>query len=351
MAQGEATPTEARRPFPVAAWNGIVVGIRGRDKFIWLGLLFIVAAFFLGSTIRSAREEARIEAEYRAYVEAEQRRAAEQRAAQEAAAKARAEAEERAKAEALRRTWEIVPTAKTAWTTNAEVAVYAGESGTEPKVTTTKLPPRTQVQVTGLTRNGRFYEVAPVRGMTMPSPALLCEQCVTFLDPSRESTSSGRTATPPQPSRATTPGTTRDGIPPPSPGVPAVTTQELAGASQPSSPGATTAGGAPRDLFATWSGTYTCQQGLTSVTVVLQGAGSIIEGTFSFDANGVKGSFKAGAQYEVSSRKLKLWPLTWIERPAGYTSAGFTATVDQQVRSMTGQIDHPGCGAVNLRRN
>jgi len=95
-----------------------------------------------------------------------------------------------------------------------------------------------------------------------------------------------------------------------------------------------------------WTGTYTCLQGETGLTLSLAGAANgLVEGTFLFyptpsNPNAATGKFIVRG-WHYSDRSLVLSPGAWLERPDGYRTVSLRGRLDADERTFTGVI--PEC--------
>jgi len=113
-----------------------------------------------------------------------------------------------------------------------------------------------------------------------------------------------------------------------------------------------------QSLAGIWSGTYTCSQGLTGLTLELSYAGGEqLTGVFNFyevpSNPGVPtGSYKMTGS--VSSGVLTLHGTEWIEQPSGYGLVGLKTTLPVEANGAVGKplhgeaIEHSGCTTFDL---
>jgi hypothetical protein len=123
----------------------------------------------------------------------------------------------------------------------------------------------------------------------------------------------------------------------------------------------------PHDLSGEWSGTYSCAQGQTALTLTVErGCSSddiaqhtcTVDGVFAFgplpaNPKVPRGSYRYTGQIadgEDGTLVLTATPGGWLEQPPGYVTVGFTATSDAARMSLRGRIDNPACGALQLNR-
>ena len=105
-------------------------------------------------------------------------------------------------------------------------------------------------------------------------------------------------------------------------------------------------------LTGEWQGRYTCNQGLTGLTLTLAGTtGGAVDAVFSFypvDENpGVaSGSFSMRGTYNSSTRRLTLNADEddWIERPSNYLTVDLDGTVSANLATYSGDVSgSAGC--------
>jgi hypothetical protein len=106
----------------------------------------------------------------------------------------------------------------------------------------------------------------------------------------------------------------------------------------------------PGDL--SWTGRYTCTQGVTGMTLTLQrGAGGELHGTASFFAVPENPNVPPG-QYTVTATRngnqLRVEPRAWIVRPVNYHFASMEGTLTQGARIYSGRYVGEGCGSFRL---
>lgn len=94
-----------------------------------------------------------------------------------------------------------------------------------------------------------------------------------------------------------------------------------------------------------WSGSYTCAQGETDLTLhIVRVDGLRIEAEFEFDVpNGPSGSFHTSGSYDPTHAGLTLRAGDWISRPAGYQPVDLHGTVNTAGDEVEGKIDHDTC--------
>jgi Zn-dependent protease with chaperone function len=128
------------------------------------------------------------------------------------------------------------------------------------------------------------------------------------------------------------------------------------GAKIPATPASPTAPAVALPVVAgTWTGTYTCRQGVTGLQLVITGTGAgSLTATFSFypvagNPGVATGSFAmSGTQ---SGSAISLRPDHWINRPAGYIMSGLSARLAASEPILSGRLTVPGCTTLSLLRS
>jgi len=103
----------------------------------------------------------------------------------------------------------------------------------------------------------------------------------------------------------------------------------------------------------TWSGTYTCPQGLTSLGLRIRRLdGFEIEATFAFkhDPSGATGEFALRGRYTPGTRYLRFVAGDWITRPPNYETVDLEGHVSADGRVFAGHVDAQGCGEFSVQR-
>lgn len=102
-------------------------------------------------------------------------------------------------------------------------------------------------------------------------------------------------------------------------------------------------------LNGTWEGSYTCSQGLTTLTLVIEAESTTnIDAVFLFSEHprnlGVpSGRFRMIGNLEVFDSPdipdlLTLEGTTWLNRPSGYSTVNLTGDVSSSERRITGNV-------------
>ena len=99
-----------------------------------------------------------------------------------------------------------------------------------------------------------------------------------------------------------------------------------------------------------WSGSYTCAQGETDLTLhVTRVDGARVEAEFDFDVpNGPSGSFHTAGTFETNGGELRLHAGAWISQPPNYQPVDLHGTVNESGDTVDGKIDHPGCSDFSI---
>ncbi len=101
-----------------------------------------------------------------------------------------------------------------------------------------------------------------------------------------------------------------------------------------------------------WPGYYLCGQGKTNLTLRIESvAGRAVNAIFEFQvpAQGVRGSYKLAGPYDPQTRKLKLKPGAWIQRPTNYETVGMDGVVSPDGATYAGRIMNPRCTTFSVQ--
>ena len=104
-------------------------------------------------------------------------------------------------------------------------------------------------------------------------------------------------------------------------------------------------------------GTYTCRQGITSMTLTVDDVGPVadevnVDARFEFhyessspsdDAIGIDGSYRMRGKLDAKTRRLVLKPDAWIEEPKGWVMVGVRGVVGKNGEKYEGTIEGAGC--------
>jgi hypothetical protein len=122
-------------------------------------------------------------------------------------------------------------------------------------------------------------------------------------------------------------------------------------------PQAETAPVGPAAIGGTWTGTYTCLQGRTGLTLTIDEASpERVRATFHFYADPSNpavpsGCFSQTGRYDPASRRLTLAGGRWIVRPRDYETVGLTGTLDSAGAVLAGRVTQAeGCTTFRLER-
>jgi hypothetical protein len=117
----------------------------------------------------------------------------------------------------------------------------------------------------------------------------------------------------------------------------------------------------PFPLRSRWSGTFRCSQGITAVVLELTARpDGKLDATFTFGPTPENPLVAAGT-YRLSGTirafaegafKIELRPERWIGAgPDGYMMVPMSGTSSRRWRRIAGKIEHPACGALDVRRS
>lgn len=93
---------------------------------------------------------------------------------------------------------------------------------------------------------------------------------------------------------------------------------------------------AEADLTGRWSGTYNCGVE-TTMTLEITGKDGLLDGVFSFDAQGQSGSYRVAGRLQPD-RRFTFVPREWIKRPDGFTTLGITGILNENNRLIEGRL-------------
>jgi hypothetical protein len=103
----------------------------------------------------------------------------------------------------------------------------------------------------------------------------------------------------------------------------------------------------------TWSGTYTCPQGVTQLGLRIRRVdGYDVEATFAFlhAPSGATGEYALRGRYTPGTRHLRFVAGDWIKRPPGYETVDLAGDISADGRSFAGRIESPECGEFSVQR-
>jgi hypothetical protein len=109
-------------------------------------------------------------------------------------------------------------------------------------------------------------------------------------------------------------------------------------------------------LTGTWTGSYTCSQGLTGLRLVVRAArDGTLAGTFSFyalPANPRVPSGEGTITGTYSATRTDIRPDRWIKQPPGYVLVGLIAGPPADDGTLLrGQVSTPGCGTFSVTKS
>ena len=112
--------------------------------------------------------------------------------------------------------------------------------------------------------------------------------------------------------------------------------------------------GIAAEIGGTWQGSYTCNQGLTGLTLTVTPSqdGSAIRGVFRFYqvANpGIPDGCFAMTGV-TSGSQISLHATEWLYRPAGYVTVDLAGAVSPDGDTLAGSIFGPNCTSFTLHR-
>lgn len=109
-------------------------------------------------------------------------------------------------------------------------------------------------------------------------------------------------------------------------------------------------------LKGTWSGEYTCNQGLTGVTLTItRGEPDDVQALFHFYASpgnpGVpEGCFEMAGRFDPTSGELRLDGGRWRLRPPGYVVVDFIGRLEAASSRFEGRVEGYNCTTFGLTR-
>ena len=108
-------------------------------------------------------------------------------------------------------------------------------------------------------------------------------------------------------------------------------------------------------LSGAWTGSYTCGQGVTGLTLHLDRAGPELRGVFHFyplpeNPLAAEGCFEmTGGTDPADPAAVALRATRWLSRPWFYVTVDLDGEVTPE-GAFTGDVAGPGCGTFTLRR-
>jgi len=105
-------------------------------------------------------------------------------------------------------------------------------------------------------------------------------------------------------------------------------------------------------LSGTWSGTYSCQHGVTGVTLQIvanssQNVGALLQ--FAVP-NSRSGAYFMRGVFNPATNGLAMNFTSWKYQPEGYAAANITGTVNFASNELRGTILLPGCAGLSMRK-
>jgi len=112
----------------------------------------------------------------------------------------------------------------------------------------------------------------------------------------------------------------------------------------------------PPVLTGTWTGSYTCSQGLTGLRLVILAApDGTLTGTFSFyalPANPGVPSGEGTVAGTYSATRTDIRPVRWIRQPPGYVLVGLIAGPPADNGTLlSGRVSNPGCSTFSVTKS
>ena len=97
-----------------------------------------------------------------------------------------------------------------------------------------------------------------------------------------------------------------------------------------------------------WTGSFTCAQGLTDLSLTITRTGEHLWATFAFGPLPENPGVPSGAfrmHGTVDGGHVELAPSEWLERPAHYVTVGLEGDLDPAARALEGVVRTPlrGC--------
>ncbi len=110
---------------------------------------------------------------------------------------------------------------------------------------------------------------------------------------------------------------------------------------------------APDLLRGVWDGTYTCNQGLTAVTLIVEPDGEQWSGLFSFGPDKRNKDVPEGL-YELTitdqSGDISFIGGDWVTQPEGYVTVDLHGRMSDDMTTISGQVDFDGCQSFEVTR-
>jgi hypothetical protein len=102
-----------------------------------------------------------------------------------------------------------------------------------------------------------------------------------------------------------------------------------------------------------WDGTYTCGQGLTAMTLIIEPDGAHWSGLFSFGPNKQNKDVPEGL-YKLAitddDGNISFVAGDWITQPDGYVTVDMHGRMSDDLTTITGQVDFETCDSFAVTR-
>jgi serine/threonine protein kinase len=107
-----------------------------------------------------------------------------------------------------------------------------------------------------------------------------------------------------------------------------------------------------RALTGTWSGTFTCGQGVTGATLqIVASSDQSVGALFQFGVpNSSPGSYFLRGTFDAATNRLAMRFTTWKNQPPGYPAGNVSGTVNFGTNELHGLVVLPGCAALSMRK-
>jgi hypothetical protein len=102
-----------------------------------------------------------------------------------------------------------------------------------------------------------------------------------------------------------------------------------------------------------WTGSYTCPQGLTNLTLHIGNVfGASIDAIFEFDyvPGNTSGSYALTGSFDETTQQARFTPGAWISQPPGWISVGMLGTVQSGCAVYSGEITDDDCGSFTVQQ-
>ncbi len=103
-----------------------------------------------------------------------------------------------------------------------------------------------------------------------------------------------------------------------------------------------------------WQGSYECPQGVTGLTLIIEGAAAGgLKGNFRFyptpgNTRAARGDYEVAVSFDPASGRFEARGTRWIDQPPGYMFANLRGVL--QGKQLIGTVENEGCGAFELTR-